>query len=257
MKYDSSEYFDEQFAHYDEKYGNAWGTNWRAYMHARAEKATAIVKQKIILFGDNCNIFEIGCATGDFIYSYLQELSDYNGKLLGADISSKAIDICKKKFKDYHNLRFEVLELPRIMLQERFNCIICVDVLEYFDILDKKACIENMLQLLADDGHLIIQIPLQGENEEELTKMVKTCAKINDVQYVYGDIWYTLVEKHLVGWVYFLLRDKKMGKMGEAIGKLFLILLKSKKLVNGTFYLNEKFFPSRCSHIIMILERKG
>ena len=255
MKYDS-EYFEEQFSHYDDKYGNAWGMNWRAYMHARAEKATGIVKKYIKLYGENCNIFEIGCATGDFIDSYMQELNDYSGELFGTDISSKAIDICKKKYKDYHNMRFEVLELPNIVLGRRFNCILCIDVLEYFDIFGKKACIENMLQFLSDDGHLIIQIPLQGENEEEFIRVVQTCAKINDVQYVYGDIWYNLVEKHLVGWVYILLRDKKMGKIGEAIGKIFFNILKSKKMVNSVFGFNEKFFPNRRSHIIMILERR-
>lgn len=254
MEY-NTEYFDKQFSDYSEEYGNSWGMNWRAYMYVRAEKVVGIVREYLKVRGKESSILEVGCATGDFTDLYLEELKSQNGSLLGGDISVKAIDICKAKYAGNKNIDFEIMELPNIKLDRKFGCILCVDVLEYFNNDAKEKCIDNLFEHLAIGGKLIVQIPLQGENEDVLLNMIKKY-EFTDVEYVYGDVWYKLVESHLAGWVFILLRDKKFGKLGEIVGDTIFKILKSKRLVKKIFELNEKYFPNCKSHIIMCIYKK-
>lgn len=175
MTYDSN-YFDKQFSDYDDMLGNAWGMNWRAYMHMRAEKASNVVRNFIRLNKNESKVLEIGCATGEFVDTYLDELIGLGGTLLGTDISPIAIDICRKKYCKIKGAQFEVHALPNIQLNQRYNCIVCIDVLEYFNSVEKENCIKNLLQLLSEDGSIILQMPLEGECVRRQTVGGTNCA---------------------------------------------------------------------------------
>ena len=249
MKY-NNKYFDEQFVNYSQQYGNGWGMNWRAYMKLRMHPAMNSVKE-IISKKEKCTILEVGCATGDFIDTILESIRDSEGKIVGADISDIAISICKEKYRKYKCIEFVNVQLPCLEYKNEFDCVICMDVLEYFDLKGQDKCVQNLVECLKIGGKLVLQLPLGMGNEKAILEIVEKKMKIQSVDYVYGKIWFTFFEKTLVLLVNTLLVNKKLGVLGAIIGRGAYKICASIKLVENVFKFNKKYFPNKKSHIVI------
>ena len=249
------EYFNVQFGTYDEKFGNSWGMNWRSYMKLRAEKAKTKCCN-IIRENKRCKILELGCATGDFTTSIMNCIIECEWDYLGGDISEVAIDICRKKFREFQPFRFVKMVLPSIPTEESFDCIVCMDIFEYFSINERVESLKSIYMHLNKGGKIIFQIPLEGEREEEVIPLFNEWFQNINIDYVYGDIWFRWMEKPLVRLVDELLRRKIFGVLGIPIGKIAYKICSSYKLVKRAFDFNERFFPEKKSHMIIIGERK-
>lgn len=249
MKYEKK-YFDDQFSNYSDVFGNGWGMNWRAYMKLRA-KAPKELLCEIINKKDNCSVLEIGCATGDFTETYIDYLCDKQGDVVGCDISELAINICSEKFEHYKNASFKTMELPYIADDRSYDCIVCMDVLEYFDHMGKIECVDSMKRHLKDSGVLLVMIPLGNEEEEEIKNIFSDRFSEIEVAYVYGWLWFHLFEKKLVLLVNTLYRHNKLGVVGKIVGKIAYYVCKSEFIVNSFFHINRRVLPQKKSHLII------
>ena len=248
MKYDK-EYFEKQFSNYDNKWGNAWGMNWRSYMKFRILSALDETLE-YIKSHENCTLLEIGCATGDFTDKYIESISVHQ-QVIGADISELAVGICTERFRKYKNVMFINMELPNISINN-IDCIICMDVLEYFDVEGKRKCLEAMKDALVPGGRIICQISLQKEKENEFREIFESVFEIEAEHFVYGMIWYSCFDQFLVFLVNVFLVGKRWGRVGRLIGTIAYKICSCDKIVAFCFKLNEKFLPKVKSHIVIV-----
>ena len=248
MKKDK-EFFDNQFINYNSVYGNAWGMNWRVYMKLRT-CASLDETLKYIAAHDYAKILEIGCASGDFTNNYI-EATGPGHQIIGSDISELAVNICKKRFEKYKNASFLNIALPAIGMKN-VACIICMDVLEYFDERGKKECLVAMKDALSDNGILICQLPLDKEDEEAFLNLFSEIFQVEVKRYVYGKIWYKYFDQWLVLLVNAFLLGKRWGIIGKIIGKIAYKICCSEKIVSFWFNINEKFFPQKRSHMVLV-----
>ena len=73
---------------------------------------------------DNFSVLDVGCGFGDF-YGYLKK-SGYKFTYAGYDISSKIIDMAKKKYPDAN---FEVRDILEDQKPEQFDFVFCCGAL--------------------------------------------------------------------------------------------------------------------------------
>lgn len=107
----------------------------------------ALVKQ-FLPRKSNLRILDIGCGTGKL----LQELSQF-GSVWGVDANSQAISFCRRRGLKYVYQN----QLPQIKLRQKFDVIICLDVLEH--IATDTATLKTINRLLKPNGQLILTVP--------------------------------------------------------------------------------------------------
>lgn len=112
------------------------------------------------------DILEVGCGIGNLTF-YLRHL----GQLTCLDKSQRYIDHMKI---DYPEIKFYCRDISNVrvcsIVNERFNTIVCVNVLEHVE-KDLNA-LTNMFALLKQKGRLLLYVPalmgLYGTMDEEL-----------------------------------------------------------------------------------------
>jgi len=102
------------------------------------------------------NILEIGCNIGGFT----SNLSKQGYEVKAIDISEKAIKLAKKKFKSkkikfYCEDIFNIKE-NKILKKSKFDCIICSDVIYYYNEEKRKEMLEIICEHLNMGGFLIV-----------------------------------------------------------------------------------------------------
>jgi len=104
----------------------------------------------------NKKILDIGCGSGTIDF-YLAE----NGsQVLGIDISEKAIEKCKESsriLKLERNAKFEVINFPKDSVNQKFDMIICAEVLEHLK--KDRLALEKIKNMLKPKGIVIISVP--------------------------------------------------------------------------------------------------
>lgn len=242
-------YFDGQFQDYDEEKGNGWGMNWRAYMILRCDVILSRLKEEIATRHPR-KILEIGCATGDFTKRYLPFFKDSNTSVLGVDISEKAVTICERIFAEEEYCSFATGRLPELGLQEEFDIILCMDVMEYFDISDRDECYRNICSHISTGGGLLLQAPLAGENTGQFVEQVSKYFSIQKIDYVYGQLWYEIAEVWLYKLVEALYFEKRIS-LFYFLGAVAYKIMSSRSIVSFFFLVNRFLFPHRRSHIVL------
>lgn len=96
------------------------------------------------------HILDVGCATGYFG----SILKHQDNQVTGIDISSSAITIAKKVLDQAFCINLETKKIPG---RERFDLIICSEVIEH--LFDPQAVIKKLLTRLKPKGRLIITTP--------------------------------------------------------------------------------------------------
>lgn len=119
--------------------------NEKGLFHLYLKARSDYVKNQI---KPNSTVLDAGCGSG--VLSYL--LSKKGCKVTGVDIDKSRIDFCKKEYK---NIRFLQKDILKLDLHEKFDYVVCTDVLEHFDNL--KIAIENLKKHMND--RLIIGLP--------------------------------------------------------------------------------------------------
>jgi 2-polyprenyl-3-methyl-5-hydroxy-6-metoxy-1,4-benzoquinol methylase len=97
------------------------------------------------------SILEIGCGEGYFLEMYLL-LSD---RILATDISKLALKKAKERVGDKKNIEFRQFDIVRNNLDERFDLVICSEVLYYLTLDQLKSIIPKVFGYMKEDSNLL------------------------------------------------------------------------------------------------------
>ena len=120
---------------------------------ARLERAAAV-------FGENANVLDVGCATGEITL----DLAQHAGQILGIDHAVNMTDAgnAKAKERGIGNCRFEPWDANDPSLAPgSFDVVTNYSLLHLVD--DPKATIHRFHELLKPGGHLLTEAPLLGD----------------------------------------------------------------------------------------------
>lgn len=125
----------------DEANDNRW-------FKARKDIIIWLIK-KIFKHKKDINILDVWSWTWYFLEKLIQY---WYAHVKWFDFSEDAISICKQKW-----IHIEYWFLPNINIDNRYDCITCLDVIEHID--DDKKSMENILKVLKDNGKAIFTVP--------------------------------------------------------------------------------------------------
>jgi SAM-dependent methyltransferase len=159
------------------------------------------------------SILEIGCSTGIKLNQYQKIL---NSKInYGIDLSSKAIKLGKKKYKNLKLLKLSSLEINKI--KQEFDLIICGFFLYLLD----KEEIFNQFNLiykkLKPDGYLIIEDydPLFKHTNTSIHNKNLKCYKMSYDNFLEESGLFKVVYKIRNNYNLLKVNDKKLFKSGD------------------------------------------
>lgn len=110
------------------------------------------------IFGDRkINIYDAGSGYGQ--YSFFMSKVLQPCEIYSVDVKEDWIKDCRDFFKsqNINNVSFGVEDLTAIIHKDRFDLIICVDVMEHIE--DDVKVFQNYANALKSDGYLLINTP--------------------------------------------------------------------------------------------------
>jgi len=112
-------------------------------------------KELVLSLMDNSKqkkVLEVGCGTG-----YMSADIAKNGhSVIATDVSDELIEVARQNNGEM-DIKFEVLDITKNVLNERFDYVIALDVLEHIE--DDSTALGNMGKMLCDGGKLILTVP--------------------------------------------------------------------------------------------------
>ena len=110
------------------------------------------------LFGETkIEIYDAGSGFGQYTYFMSKKLIPSN--ILSVDVKDDWINDCRDFFssRKIENVDFAVEDLTNISHQDKFDLILCVDVMEHIE--DDLRVFNNFLAALREGGYLVINSP--------------------------------------------------------------------------------------------------
>lgn len=103
------------------------------------------------------NIFDAGCGYGQ--YSYFMNKNLMPNEIYSVDVKEKWINDCKEFFhsSNIDSISFAVEDLTKIEHENKFDIVVCVDVMEHIE--EDKKVFENFYRALKPNGFLLINSP--------------------------------------------------------------------------------------------------
>jgi SAM-dependent methyltransferase len=125
---------------------------WSPVIDPDKEITAAIVRG---LGASSC--FELGCFTG----SVISLLADAGVSVLGTEVSHLAFAFAQP------NIREAMIfgDLLTLDIDQRFDVVLCMDVLEHISPLKFDHYIERLVSLINEDGYLYLNAPMWGEDQ--------------------------------------------------------------------------------------------
>lgn len=124
---------------------------------------------KFVSYLKGKDVLDIGCAMG----SFTKYISDKGLNVDGIDISSKMIDIARKKVP---NVNFQVMDMLNLTIDKMYDGIMFINSTIH---IEKKYMVDlfkNVSKLLKDDGVIFI-ILLEGDGEMYVEEPLKPSIK--------------------------------------------------------------------------------
>jgi SAM-dependent methyltransferase len=124
---------------------------WNPVIDLDKEITAAIVRG---LGARSC--FELGCFTG----SVISLLADSGVSVLGTEVSHLAFVFAQP------NIREDMIfgDLLTVEIDQRFDVVLCMDVLEHISPLKLDQYIERLVSLIEEDGYLYLNAPMWGND---------------------------------------------------------------------------------------------
>ena len=175
--------------------------------------------------------------------------------ILGVDLSSKAIEICKEKFRDKTNIRFFQGNILDLQLSQKFDLVICMDVLHYFNEEEQKQALRTIKTILSNEGKCLLMIPVGNkEDENKFVNNVQEQFSRVSYKYIYTDFYQKNFEAKCL-WLYDVLTiNNRFGKVGKLFAKQIKKVVSSLKLLD---FVNQFDKNHVASHIIVLSENLG
>ena len=113
------------------------------------------------------NALEVGCSIGVLT----ERLSDRAGRLLGLDISSRALEVARQRCVDKPSVDFACMRVPAQMPAGEFDLIVVSEVAYYWQLDDLALAATRLAERHAPGGHLVLvhlteyvpDYPLRGD----------------------------------------------------------------------------------------------
>jgi 2-polyprenyl-3-methyl-5-hydroxy-6-metoxy-1,4-benzoquinol methylase len=104
-----------------------------------------------------CDVLDAGCGLGRHAFSIARKYPSIS--IVGVDLSGENISICNgiRKKNHFEGITFHKGDLRSVDLGQRFDVIICSDVLEYIE--EDNRVLDNFQRLLKENGRLILHTP--------------------------------------------------------------------------------------------------
>lgn len=123
---------------------------------------------------DNCNIYDIGCSTGQTIKKILEITPiDLNLNITGLDNQKEMLTFARKKFTQKHNnnkhkIKFLNSDILKTKLKNS-NLIICCLLFNFFNKKNQKKILKKIYKSLNKKGALIVVNKVVSENGDQQT----------------------------------------------------------------------------------------
>lgn len=151
-------------------------------------------------------ILDAGMGFGQYTYFLTRRYP--HSKILAIDVKDDQVKDCRKFFSEckFNNVTFEIADLTRIDYKDRFDFILCVDVMEH--IAEDELVLKNFAAALKRNGKLLINTPSNlggsdahsesdesfieehariGYSKQDITDKVKLAGmEVTDFLYTYG-----------------------------------------------------------------------
>jgi len=103
------------------------------------------------------NILDAGSGFGQYDYYMASRHKDWN--ITGVDVKQEQIDDCNDFFGKIglNNTKFEFGDLTKLNYKNKFNMVLCVDVMEHIE--EDEQVLKNFHTALKDDGMVMISTP--------------------------------------------------------------------------------------------------
>ncbi len=103
------------------------------------------------------DIFDAGMGFGQYTYFMAKRFPD--SSILAVDVKDEQVEDCRKFFSKcgYKNVKFEIADLTKIEYRDKFDFILCVDVMEH--IVEDELVFKNFYNALKKGGKLLVNTP--------------------------------------------------------------------------------------------------
>lgn len=132
---------------------------WRKTKKIIEEEVVKIVWSKVI--NKKISIADIGCGNGALLIRIAQSLSTIKNtvKLKGFDLAEPFVTYGKNaaKYKKLKNLAFTMFDFEKEKIKEKFDIIICSEVLEHLK--NPSKFLVKLHDMLEDGGYLVLTTP--------------------------------------------------------------------------------------------------
>ena len=101
------------------------------------------------------SVLEVGSGIGNLSQFFVER-----ERVVLTDIDDAYLELLRDKFGELGGVRFEKMILPEVpstLTGDRFQSILCVNVLEHIE--DDRAALSSMRSLLEKDGRLVLLVP--------------------------------------------------------------------------------------------------
>lgn len=103
-------------------------------------------------------LLDIGTGTGELLILEKQKFEE----IYGIDLGEQSVEICSKRFKKDGNIHIRqggIGDLKDLFQDKKFDYITCLDVLEHIKVEECKKALNNIYNILEDDGTFIFTGP--------------------------------------------------------------------------------------------------
>lgn len=148
------------------------------------------------------SVLDAGAGFGQ--YSYYLARKNPNWSILALDVKDEQVADCNRFFKriNYQNARFEVADLTELTMENQFDLVVCVDVMEHIEP-DVKV-FDNYYKAMKKGGMVLISTPSdQGgsdvhDHEEEsfIDEHVRDGYNIDEIQEKLKSVGFSKTKAH-------------------------------------------------------------
>jgi 2-polyprenyl-3-methyl-5-hydroxy-6-metoxy-1,4-benzoquinol methylase len=108
------------------------------------------------------SVLDAGCGTGILLQQILDKYP--NLQLTGSEYSPQGLEFAKRRLPQGE---FHVLDLSKEVLNQKFDLITCIDVLEHIP--DDRTALKNLLAMT--NGYMILSVPIGPLFKAEVDRM--------------------------------------------------------------------------------------
>lgn len=177
-KYLNAYFFDRKYRKSD----SPWNINPYNNYYSYVFRILKSLKKK---FG---NILDIGCGNGVFT----ARLSAFSNNITGIDISPTAIKYARKA---YPKINFQVCDIRNFYAKSKFDLIVCLEVIYYFNRKDVKIVLNKIYNFLKNDGMFVLGLWSPNKSYYYNKNEIKNFLKDENFQFLYSR---KITKEHLI-----------------------------------------------------------